>query len=71
MSVMEQVKGVRLFVVPVDLMKTTKVHTPAVMVDDKIISQDGGPGNGRVSEDIMLKVLQEHGAVVIDDDREN
>ena len=65
---MEQAKGVRLLVVPMDLMKTDKVRPPAVMVDDEVISQDGGPGNGRVSEDVMIKVLKKHGAVVMDDE---
>lgn len=67
MSVMEQVKGVKLFMVPQDMMKTDKIKSPAVVVDDEVISQDGGPGNGRVSEEVMLKALERHGAVIVED----
>ena len=61
MSVLDDLKGVRLIVTPQEMIKKGE-PVPAVKIDGKAIVWDKGPGNGVISEEELEKILLNHGA---------
>lgn len=62
LSILNQYKNVKLEVLTVSMMKPSQ-KAPAVLVDDVVMAEDEGKGDGIADKQEVINELIKHGAV--------
>ncbi len=61
-SILDQYKNVKIEIVPKGMLKPG-LKAPAVLVDDLLLAEDGGKGNGVADKQEVIAELLKRGAV--------
>ena len=62
MSILDRYKNLEIEIVPKGMLKPG-LTAPAVLVDDLLLAEDGGKGNGVADKQEVIKELLKRGAV--------